>query len=114
MGDAQYAKINKGDTTRSTYIRRTMEIMAVLKRHKEEISKVLTDVRMLQKEISTISEKMTRQHALAENMIFKDAKKDGASKQAYKHLARIHELCETCVEEVEKMAVCQREVREFK
>lgn len=99
-----------GDMSRSSYTRRILEIVKNVKKQKVDMNKVLEETRQLQKEINSVSETLDRSFAVAEEMIYQDAKKEnkeskGATmrKQAYKHLVAINENFKKYVKTIEEM-----------
>jgi len=62
-----------------------------VKKQRIDINKILVDVRNLNKEINTISETRGRSFAVADELIFSDAKKNPTAKSGYRHLAAMNE-----------------------
>jgi len=109
---ADYEAVNK-QVGRASYTRSTMGIVRNITRQKEDIDKVLMDTRVVQKDISQLSEKLSRVYTETDELIYKNAKKDEASKKAYKHLANLHSTCEGLVRAVEETGSLLREIREL-
>ncbi|XP_056665054.1 coiled-coil domain-containing protein 22 isoform X6 [Monodelphis domestica] len=80
------------DMARSAYTHRILEIVGSIRKQKEEITKILSDTKLLQKEINALSGKLDRTFAVADELVFKDAKKDDSVRKAYKYLAALHEI----------------------
>ena len=80
------------DLNRSAYTRRISEILANIRRQKEDIEKILIDTRAVQKEINQLSGKLDRLFTVTDEQVFKDAKKDEARRAAYKLLASLREV----------------------
>lgn len=98
---------------RTSYTRRILELVRNIAKQKEDIGKVLLDSRAVQKDIAQFSDKISRIYTETEEMIFKNAKKDEASRKIYKLLARLHESCETILTTVDGTGLILREVREL-
>ncbi|KAF6730207.1 Coiled-coil domain-containing protein 22 [Oryzias melastigma] len=80
------------DVSRSAYTQRILEIVSNIKKQKEEITKILSDTRELQKEINSLTGKLDRTFAVTDELVFKDAKKDESVRKSYKYLAALHEV----------------------
>ncbi|XP_035231883.1 coiled-coil domain-containing protein 22 homolog [Stegodyphus dumicola] len=107
-----YEKLTK-DVSRSAYTRRIMEIVGNIKKQKAEIDKVLLDTRNVQKEINKLSGKLERTFTVTDELIFRDAKKDEAIRQAYKYVAALHENSSQLILIVEETGAIMREIREL-
>lgn len=112
---ADYERISKDTNTvsRSAYTRRIMEIIGNIRKQRDEIAKVLGDTRELQKEINTLSGQLERSFTVADELIFRDAKKDEVSRKAYKLLATIHSDCSELVQMVEETGATVRQIRDL-
>ncbi|ELK32385.1 Coiled-coil domain-containing protein 22 [Myotis davidii] len=66
------------DVSRPAYTQRVLEIVGNIRKQKEEITKILSDTKQLQKEIDSLSGKLDWTFAVTDELVFKDAKKDGA------------------------------------
>eukprot|EP00064_Thunnus_orientalis_P017907 superscaffoldBa00003946_g17993 len=80
------------DASRSAYTQRILEIVSNIKKQKEEITKILSDTKELQKEINSLTGKLDRTFAVTDELVFKDAKKDESVRKSYKYLAALHEV----------------------
>ena len=80
------------DLNRVAYTRRIMEIVANIRRQKEDIDKILVDTRMVQKEINQLSGKLERIFTITDEQVYRDARKDEARRAAYKLLASLREV----------------------
>ena len=56
---------------RSAYTKRISEIIGNIKKQKKEITKVLKDTKEIQKDINTLSGRLDRTFAVADELIFK-------------------------------------------
>ncbi|XP_076367338.1 coiled-coil domain-containing protein 22 homolog isoform X2 [Tachypleus tridentatus] len=109
---AEYERLAK-DVNRSAYTRRIIEILANIKKQREEIDKVLIDTKAIQKEINQLSGKLDRTFTVTDELIFRDAKKDEAVRKAYKYLAALHENCSSLIQTVEETGTIVREIRDL-
>lgn len=101
------------DVSRSAYTQRILEIVGNIRKQKEEISKILSDTKDLQKEINGLTGKLDRTFAVTDELIFKDAKKDESVRKSYKHLAALHENCNQLIQTIEDTGSILREIRDL-
>jgi len=66
----------KNTQNRTIYTRRILDIVRNVKKQNVDISRILEDTRAMQKEINGIADHLKRIYAIAEEKIYKDAKKD--------------------------------------
>ncbi|XP_047989411.1 coiled-coil domain-containing protein 22 homolog [Leguminivora glycinivorella] len=104
-----YEKL-KGGNKRSIYTKRILEIISNVDKQNMEIKKILDDTRELQKEINTLEGQLDRCFAIADETLFKDAKKDDQAKKAYKLLALLHSECNTIVSLVNDTGIFARDI----
>ncbi|XP_049865009.1 coiled-coil domain-containing protein 22 isoform X1 [Pectinophora gossypiella] len=100
----------KGGNKRSIYTKRIMEIISNVDKQNLEIQKILEDTRQLQKEINTLEGQLDRCFSIADETLFKDAKKDDQAKKAYKLLALLHSECNTIVSLVNDTGTLARDI----
>ncbi len=91
----EYERMSK-DSNRVTYTRRMMEIVMNIRKQKEDITKILRDTRVVQKEINQLSGKLDRIFTVTDEQVYRDARKDDARRKTYKLLASLKEVC-VCV-----------------
>jgi hypothetical protein len=108
----EYERMSK-DTSRSSYTKRIMEIIANIKKQTEEINKILKDTKHVQKEINQLSGKLDRVFQVTDEQVFKDAKKDEARRTAYKLLASIRDNSGKVVETIKETGQIKREQRDL-
>ncbi|MEQ2268255.1 Coiled-coil domain-containing protein 22, partial [Xenotaenia resolanae] len=101
------------DVSRSAYTQRILEIVGNIKKQKEEISKILSDTKELQKEINSLTGKLDRSFAVTDELVFKDAKKDESVRKSYKYLAALHENCNLLIQTIEDTGTILREIRDL-
>ncbi|XP_053600170.1 coiled-coil domain-containing protein 22 isoform X2 [Plodia interpunctella] len=100
----------KGGNKRSIYTKRIMEIINNVDKQNMEIKKILDDTRQLQKEINTLEGQLDRCFSIADETLFRDAKKDDQAKKAYKLLALLHSECNTIVSLVNDTGALARDI----
>nr|XP_026693321.1 coiled-coil domain-containing protein 22 homolog [Ciona intestinalis] len=103
----------KRDISRQSYTRRILEIVASIHKQKQEIQRVIQDVKQVQKTMNRLKGRAERTFSAADEVIFKDAKHDEGSKQAYKYLVSLHDNCATLLKTVEETGLIMREIRDF-
>ncbi|XP_077943752.1 coiled-coil domain-containing protein 22 [Gasterosteus aculeatus] len=101
------------DASRSAYTQRILEIVNNIQKQKEEITKILSDTKELQKEINSLTGKLDRTFAVTDELVFKDAKKDESVRKSYKYLAALHENCNQLIQTIEDTGTILREIRDL-
>ncbi|XP_014674307.1 PREDICTED: coiled-coil domain-containing protein 22 homolog [Priapulus caudatus] len=109
---AEYERTTK-DVNRAAYTKRILEIITNINKQNQDIQKVLSDTKEVQKEINVLSGKLDRTFTVTDELIFKDAKKDESVRKAYKYLASLHENCSQLIKTVEDTGVIMREIRDL-
>jgi hypothetical protein len=100
---------------RQVYVRRIMDIMKNLDKQKEEISKILGDVRRVQKDINTVTESNKRSFSIADEIIFQHAKKNPSDfhmAKAYKLLVELRDGFAALIDTVNETGRIHNELRE--
>ncbi|KAI8440171.1 hypothetical protein MSG28_001562 [Choristoneura fumiferana] len=100
----------RGGNKRSIYTKRILEIISNVDKQNMEIKKILDDTREIQKEINTLEGQLDRCFSIADETLFKDAKKDDQAKKAYKLLALLHSECNTIVSLVNDTGTYARDI----
>jgi len=108
----EYDKLPK-DLSRSSYTRRIGEIIGNIKKQKKEIGKVLIDTNLIQKDINTLSGRLDRTFAVADELIFKLADKDKNVAQSYKLLVAIHSDFSRIIKNLEEIGNLKRQQRDL-
>ncbi|XP_073997852.1 coiled-coil domain-containing protein 22 homolog [Rhodnius prolixus] len=98
---------------RSAYTRRILEIIGNIKKQKDEIDKVIKDMKTLQKDTNLLTEKLERSFTVTDDTIFRNTKKDEHSKKAHKFLMTLHSDCADIVSMVQETGATVREIREM-
>nr|XP_057906571.1 coiled-coil domain-containing protein 22 isoform X1 [Doryrhamphus excisus] len=101
------------DVSRAAYTQRILEIVSNIKKQKEEITKILSDTKELQKEINSLTGKLDRTFAVTDELVFKDAKRDESVRKSYKYLAALHENCSQLIQTIEDTGTILREIRDL-
>ena len=101
------------EVNRSAYTQRILEIINNVRKQKDEINKVLADTREIQKEINTLTGRLERSFTVVDELIFRDARTNEASRKAYKLLATLHSDCSELVSLVEETGATIREIRDL-
>jgi len=98
---------------REKYTRRILEIVASIHKQKIEISRIIQDNRDTQKLINQLRGRIDRTFAIADEVIFKDAKRNEDVRHAYKLLVGLHDSCMFLITTVEGTGAIVREIREL-
>ncbi|CAH0397420.1 unnamed protein product [Chilo suppressalis] len=101
---------SKGGNKRSLYTKRILEIISNVDKQNMEIKKILEDTRQLQKEINSLEGQLDRCFSIADETLFRDAKKDDQAKKAYKLLALLHSECGSIVTLVNDTGAIARDI----
>ncbi|CAB3236271.1 unnamed protein product [Arctia plantaginis] len=104
-----YEKL-RGGNKRSIYTKRILEIISNVDKQNMEIQKILDDTRQLQKDINNLEGQLDRCFSIADETLFRDAKKDDQAKKAYKLLALLHSECNTIVSLVNDTGTLARDI----
>ena len=92
---------------RSTYTDRIQDVVRNLRKQKEGIKKILTDIRESQKDVNRLTETVERSWVTTSEPVFEDAKKKNASsQQLYKAVAALHASFGSLVERVQEISNC--------
>ncbi|KAL0550207.1 hypothetical protein IC582_014711 [Cucumis melo] len=78
-------------SSRRSYINRVKEITKNSRKQDADIDRILKETRELQLESNNIQERLHRTYAVVDELVLREAKKDGIGKQAHKLLTSIHE-----------------------
>ncbi|CAL8128563.1 unnamed protein product [Orchesella dallaii] len=110
----EYEKMSK-ELSRSSYTQRITEIIGNIKKQKKEINKILEDTKQIQKDINTLSGRLDRTFAVADELIYKDAEKDKDKSvvQSYKLLVAIHSDFSKIIKTLEEAANLRRQTRDL-
>ncbi|KAJ8765087.1 hypothetical protein K2173_010569 [Erythroxylum novogranatense] len=98
--------------SRASYIERINEITKNSWKQDADMEKILKETRELQLESNSIQERLHRTYAVLDEMIFREAKKDPAGRQAYRLLTSLHEIFEQISEKILTTDRIQREAAE--
>ncbi|CAM6105502.1 unnamed protein product [Calypogeia fissa] len=109
---AELDKTAKG-ASRATYVRRITELIRNSKKQDADIARIIHDTRELQRESNMSQDKLRRLHALVDETVFRDAKRDPVCRQAYRLLSTVHGSFENIVAKVLEMDKIGREISEL-
>ena len=112
--EARYEKMPK-NVNRALYTYRIMDIINSIAKQKTEITKIVGDIRVVQKENNKVSATLTRTEALADERVFQAANahnKDADMVLAYRHLSDLRKLFETTVAVIAETGARERETRD--
>uniref|UniRef100_A0A914ZM26 Coiled-coil domain-containing protein 22 homolog n=1 Tax=Parascaris univalens TaxID=6257 RepID=A0A914ZM26_PARUN len=98
---------------RSAYTRRIFEIVANIRKQQEEIDKVLSENRYIQKELKSLGGKLDRTFTVVEEKLYRDVQRDTSMQKAYRLLVKIHEECSWVVSATEACGRINREIDEL-
>ena len=107
--EAELEKSQK-DVTRSTYTSRIIDMINNTKKQKKEIERIATDTRMVQKEMNSLNDKVGRAFQIADELVFKDSKRDETARKLYRILAGMHSDFAGTVEAIDKAATLSRQL----
>ena len=95
---------------RSFYTERILEIICNMKKQDAETAKLISEMRSLQKEISSLTGKVSRSFAVADELIFSHAKTDPFSRRAYRLLVSMYRESDKLSQLIESLGLVKREV----
>ncbi|XP_055824871.1 uncharacterized protein LOC129893381 [Solanum dulcamara] len=98
---------------RRTYIQRVEEITKNSRKQDVDIERILKETRELQLESNSVQERLNRTHAVVDETVFREAKKDQVGRQAYRILTNIHDSFEQIAENLLATDRTRREVTDY-
>uniref|UniRef100_F1L0G5 Coiled-coil domain-containing protein 22 homolog n=1 Tax=Ascaris suum TaxID=6253 RepID=F1L0G5_ASCSU len=98
---------------RNAYTRRIFEIVANIRKQQEDIDKVLSENRHIQKELKSLVGKLDRTFTVVEEKLYRDMQRDTSMQKAYRLLVKIHEECSWVVSATEACGRINREIDEL-
>mmetsp|Transcript_23693 Transcript_23693/g.46665 ORF Transcript_23693/g.46665 Transcript_23693/m.46665 type:complete len:635 (-) Transcript_23693:401-2305(-) len=108
----ELAKMPKS-INRQVYVRRIMDIVKNLEKQKVDIARVLEDVRMLQKDINSLSQKSKRTFDLVDERVYAEAKnKNTTAKEVYRNIVLMRDGFVELVKNVENTGKVKNEIRD--
>ncbi|CAJ1963844.1 unnamed protein product [Sphenostylis stenocarpa] len=99
--------------SRKSYTDRIKEITKNSRKQDIDIDRILKDTRDVQLESNFIQERLHRTYAVADEMVFREAKKDPTGLQVYRLLVSIHQGFEQISEKILATDRIKREVAEY-
>nr|CAB3228419.1 coiled-coil domain-containing protein 22 homolog [Phallusia mammillata] len=103
----------KRDISRQSYTKRIHEIVSSIHKQQEEIGRVISEIKDVQKQINKMKGRIDRTFTAVDEVMFKDARKNENIRQAYKYLVSLHDGCTELLRTVEETGAILREVREL-
>ncbi|KAJ8532495.1 hypothetical protein K7X08_012418 [Anisodus acutangulus] len=98
---------------RRTYIQRIEEITKNSRKQDVDIERILKEARELQLESNCVQERLNRTHAVVDETVFREAKKDQVGRQAYRILTSIHANFQQIAENLLATDRARREVADY-
>lgn len=95
--------------SRKSYIQRITEITKNSRKLDADIKQILMETRELQLENNSIQERLHRTHAVVDEAVFREAKKDAMGRQAYRLLSSIHDSFQQIADTILATDRAQRE-----
>lgn len=92
------------------YIQCILEIVGNIWKQKEEIIKILFDMKEFQKEINFLFGKLDWMFVVIDEFVFKDVKKDDVVWKVYKYLVVLYENCSQFIQIIEDIGIIMWEV----
>ncbi|CAJ2640106.1 unnamed protein product [Trifolium pratense] len=99
--------------SRKSYTHRIEEITKNSRKQDADIERILKETREVQLESNSIQERLHRTYAVADEIVFREAKKDPTGQQVYKLLVNIHKGFEQISEKILAADRIRREVSEY-
>eukprot|EP00850_Spirogloea_muscicola_P016359 SM000132S26874 [mRNA] locus=s132:144266:146702:- [translate_table: standard] len=79
---------------RGAYVGRIMELVRHLRKQEAVNASILDSVRSVQREANAAADRLAREYALVDELVFRNAKKDNVCRDAYRLLAHMHQSFE--------------------
>ncbi|XP_061353169.1 uncharacterized protein LOC133297951 [Gastrolobium bilobum] len=99
--------------SRKSYTNRIKEITKNSRKQDADIERILKETREVQLESNSIQERLHRTYAVADEIVFREAKKDPTGLQVYRLLVSIHKGFEQISEKILATDRVRREVAEY-
>ncbi|KAL5164607.1 Coiled-coil domain-containing protein 22 [Glycine soja] len=99
--------------SRKSYTDRIKEITKNSRKQDADIERILKDTRVVQLESNSIQESLHRTYAVADEIVFREAKKDPTGLHVYRLLVSIHKGFEQISEKILATDRIRREVAEY-
>jgi len=100
---------------RQIFVVRILDIVRHVEKQKDEMTKILVDIKSLQKEIAVVSESLDKTFNETEELIFRDVSetKDPISKNIYKYLVEMRSAFNKLIEYVRETGNCANQIRDL-
>ena len=103
----------KAAAPRQEYTKRILEFIGNIRKQRNDIDKILSDTRDLQKILNNLNAQVQRQFSYTDDLLFHSAKHDLHAKRAYKLLAMLHATCNDLLEMVSQTGTVSKEIRDI-
>ncbi|KAB7507533.1 Coiled-coil domain-containing protein 22-like protein [Armadillidium nasatum] len=108
----QKNKISKG-ANRAVYTKQILDISSKVQKQKQEVKKILSDTRVIQKEINTLTGKLQRIFAVVEDASYKAANSNELARPIYRSVVAIHDEFQALVDITRETGIIQREIADL-
>ncbi|XP_024527054.1 coiled-coil domain-containing protein 22 homolog [Selaginella moellendorffii] len=98
---------------KGSYVRRITELVKNSKKQETDVTKIIHETRILQRDYNATQERLGRIHLLVDELIFRDAKIEPQCRLAYRILTGMHESFGGLVEKVLEMDKLDREIADL-
>lgn len=110
---SQLQNIQKKSAPRQEYTQRILEFIGNIHKQRNDIDKILSDTRDLQKLLNNLTSQVQRQFSYTDDLLFQSAKHDLHAKRAYKLLAMLHATCNDLLDMVTQTGTVSKEIRDI-
>ncbi|VDD85856.1 unnamed protein product [Enterobius vermicularis] len=111
--EAKLDGMEKTPLNRNLYTKRIFEMVASIKKQREEVEKILVDNAGIQKEVGSLNGKLDRTFTAVEDRLYEEAQRDTSMQKAYRLLVKIHEECAAVIAIIESTGKAEREINEI-
>ncbi|MED6219791.1 hypothetical protein PIB30_039005 [Stylosanthes scabra] len=100
-------------SSRKSYTEKIKEITKNSRKQDADVERILKETREVQLDSNSIQERLHRTYAVADEIVFREAKKDVTGRQIYRLLTSIHQGFEQISEKIMATDRIRREVAEY-
>ncbi|XP_057725976.1 uncharacterized protein LOC130941471 [Arachis stenosperma] len=100
-------------SSRKSYTEKIKEITKNSRKQDADIERILKETREVQLDSNSIQERLHRTYAVADEIVFREAKKDATGRQIYRLLTSIHQGFEQISQKIMATDRIRREVAEY-
>ncbi|RXG58092.1 Coiled-coil domain-containing protein 22 [Armadillidium vulgare] len=98
---------------RAVYTKQILDISSKVQKQKQEVKKILSDTRVIQKEINTLTGKLQRIFAVVEDASYKAANSNELARPIYRSVVAIHDEFQALVDITRETGIIQREIADL-